>query len=33
MSVEVARRSLEELHTSILFAPGFPWRVAYTHAQ
>src|SRR5262245_40118041 len=30
---EGARRSLEELEASILFAPGFPKRVAYTRPQ
>ena len=30
---KAARRSLEELRASILFAPNFPRRVTYTHAQ
>jgi hypothetical protein len=30
---EAARRSLEELQASILFAPDFPRRISYTHAE
>src|SRR5215831_17593171 len=30
---EAARRSLEELHASILFAPDFPRRITYTHRE
>jgi hypothetical protein len=30
---EAARRSLEELEASILLAPDFPRRVAYTHTE
>jgi hypothetical protein len=30
---EAARRSLEELQASILFAPDFPRRITYTHAE
>jgi hypothetical protein len=30
---EAARRSLEELQASILFAPDFPRRISYTRAE
>jgi hypothetical protein len=30
---EAARRSLEELQASILFAPDFPRRITFTHAE
>src|SRR5258708_3009064 len=30
---KAARRSLEELQASILFAPDFPKRITYTHAE
>jgi hypothetical protein len=30
---DAARRSLDELQASILFAPDFPRRITYTHAE